>query len=114
MTIPQVFFLDTDSLLGALCTITSLTFCEFVLELDKHLPGFNVLSSRNWERWEKIDEFLEERFSGREGFRLIIRTSQGSDIEAFQEHAQQKFSLLTRKGCFHFETPYPVAREHWD
>lgn len=104
VTFPQVFFPDTDTLLETLSTITSPDFCEFVLELDKYLSDSDVPNPRHWRHWEKIDEFLEERFAERGDFRLVVRTRPLSNHEIFQTHVKEGFPLLTRRGCFFFET----------
>jgi hypothetical protein len=103
MAFTQVFFLDTESLLTALSTITSPVFCEFVLDLDQYLSGFDVLFSQNWRRWGKIDEFFEERYAERENFRVVVRTSQLPDKETNHGHVVECFPLLAKRGCFYFE-----------
>jgi hypothetical protein len=58
----QVFAFELEALLG---TLSSLTFCEFVLELIQLPTHFDEPASGDLGRWEKIDKFLQERFAKR-------------------------------------------------
>ena len=93
-------------------TIFSLFFCEFVLELGKLPSRFTQSSSKYWGCWADIDSFLAERFAERVDFRVIIRTGKLYDRETFQEHAKERFPLLTRKGWVRFETSYSID-QYW-
>jgi hypothetical protein len=100
----RVFVLELDVLIGVLSTISSPTFCEFVLELILFPAHFDETSSENWGRWEKVDEFLHGRFAQRGDFKVIIRTGEIHDWETFQRHMKEGFPLSARRGCIHFET----------
>ena len=102
----RIAFLDVpisppSPLLYALSTITSPTFCEFVLELP---PKIDRPDFHDWSGWEEIDRVLEERFATRKYFRLIIRTGRFYDQETFQMHTKEIFPLLADRGLIRFET----------
>lgn len=84
-------------------TITSPLFHEFVLELNALSSRFDGPSPAYWGRWEEIDRLFEERFGQHGGFRLVIRTAELRDQDAFQRHAEGSFPLLAARGCIHFE-----------
>lgn len=109
---PRVSILSSDLTFEALSTITSLVFCEFVLELGKLPSLFSRPSSEHWGDWEEIDRLLEERFAKRKNFRLIIKTGKLYDRETFQAHARESFPLLARRGCIRFETSHSID-QYW-
>jgi len=98
--------------IGALSTITSPDFCEFVLELGKVPSHFVQPSSEHWGYWGNIDRFFEERWTKREDFRLIIRTGKLYDRKTFEAHAKETFPLSASRGLIRFETSYSIER-HW-
>jgi hypothetical protein len=97
---------ERDGLLKTLSTIKSLTFREFVLELDRPLSFFDRPIPEYRRCWEEIDRFLWRRFAKCEGFRFIIRTRRPvkpRELEAFQRRGSGAFPLLVKMGCVHFE-----------
>src|SRR5579872_6987111 len=102
----QMSIIQRDVLLRVLATITSPVFCEFVLELSGVPSQFTGPSSAYWGRWGSIDDFIDERFSQRGDFRVIISTGELCDWENFQWHAKRAFPLLAKRGCIHFEMPH--------
>ena len=98
--------------LGALSTIKSPDFCEFVLELGKVPSQFIETPSEYWGYWGNIDRFFEEQWTRREDFRLIIRTGKLYDRETFEAHAEETFPLSASRGFLRFETSYSIER-HW-
>jgi hypothetical protein len=95
---------EPQLLLGAFSTVTSPVFCELVLELT----GNWYLDDPSWvyqDRWEEIDRHLEERFSDRGDFKIIIRNSDSDGWEYFQRHIKGCFPLLASRGCIEFEKP---------
>ena len=90
-------------LLGPLQTITSLAFCEFVLEMDA-LPSQLLERCLGYSHWEEVDKFLGEQFSEREGFKFIIRTDEHWDATSFQRFAEDNFPVMMGRGCIRFET----------
>ena len=97
---PDVPIFSPTPLLSALSTITSHTFCEFVLELPRQI---NRLALCNWSGWEEIDEVLEEQFATRRYFRFIIRTGRFWDQESFRKHTKGILPLLASRGLLCFE-----------
>lgn len=112
MPFPLVPALSFELSLGALSTITSPIFSEFVFELGK-LPF--LLTRPTWElwgHWVEIDQLFEERFAERGEFRLVIRTGKLYDRETFETFAKENFPLLARRGCVSFETSHSLD-QHW-
>jgi hypothetical protein len=103
MSCHQMESFKPDTLLGVLSTVTSPVFHEFVLELDGFPSWFDEASPMHRDRWEGIDELLEERFAERGDFMVIIRTGGSYYPETFQRHAKESFPLLARRGCIYFE-----------
>ena len=99
--------INLDHLPGVLSTIASPFFCEFVLELNKLHSQFDIKPSLgDWGRWGGVDKFLNERFSDREDFKVIIRAGKSYDGLAFQSHAIANFPSLASKGLVHLRTSY--------
>jgi hypothetical protein len=109
---PWVPALLLDSTLSALSTITSLVFCEFILELGKLPSQFSLPSSEHWGNWSEVDRLFENQFAGRGDFRVTIRTGKLYDRETFQAHAKENFPLLARRGCIRFETSHSID-QYW-
>jgi hypothetical protein len=91
-----------EPLLEVLSTITSPVFCELVLELGGHSYVDEPYSIYQ-DRWKVIDGYLEERFSDRRDFKMIIRKGESQWWERFRCHAEECFPLLVRRGCIQFE-----------
>lgn len=85
-------------------TITSPVFRELVLELGDVSFRFDGPSMAYWGRWEEIDRLADERFAKHNDFKLVVRTGELGDKEAFQKHFKDNFPLLASRGCIHFET----------
>ena len=113
MSFPQLSALALELLPRSMSTITSTVFHEFVLELGRipSPPDLRGPYSLYWGEWARIDRFLEKRFASREGFRLVIRTDELSEREAFETHAKVTFPFLARRGCVHFETSHSAERD---
>lgn len=112
LAFPHMSVIPFKLALGALSTIRSPNFCEFVLELGKVPSQFIQSSSEHWGYWGNIDRFFEERWTEREDFRLIIRTGKLYDRETFEAHAKETFPLSARRGFIRFETSYSIEK-HW-
>lgn len=93
-------------------TITSLLFCEFVLELGKLPSQFTQSSSKHWGPWGEIDSFFDEKFAERADFKVIIRTGKLYDRKTFQAHAKERFPMLEGRGRIQFETSYSID-QYW-
>jgi len=97
---------------GALSTISSPDFREFVLEFGKIPSHFTQPSSEHWGHWATIDRFFQERWAERGDFKLIIRTGKLYDRETFEAYAKETFPLSARRGCIQFETSHSIDR-YW-
>jgi hypothetical protein len=86
----------SDLLLGVLSTIKSPAFCELVLELGGYLDEPSWVYK---DHWKEIERYLEERFSDRRDFKIIIRKGGGWRGGGFRRHAREIFPLLARRGC---------------
>jgi hypothetical protein len=94
----------------SISTITSPVFREIVLEVGGTPSRFDGPSPAYWGRWEEFDRMIEQRFAKNGDFRLIIRTGELQNREAFKEHAKGTFPLLASKGCIHFETSHSIEK----
>ena len=104
MSFRQVSTFALEMLPRVISTITSPAFCEFVLELTRVPSPSYWETSIYWGHWERIDRFLENQFSERGDFRLVIRTGElGYQETSFQARAKETFSLLASRGCIFFE-----------
>jgi hypothetical protein len=92
----------SELLLGVLSTITSPPFCELVLELGGH-PRLGKPPSGYQDPWEEIDKYLEERFTDRGDFKILIKKDGLYGRKSFQRHVKESFPLLARRGCIEFE-----------
>lgn len=110
MAFLQVCTLYQDAICAALWTVTSPSFCELVLEIDRLPSSFNGPSSRHWGIWDQTDNFLNEQFATRGNFRFTIRTSELHDQGTFQRHTKEIFPLLERMGRIRFETSDSIER----
>lgn len=95
-----------DVFVGMFSTITSPFFCEFVLELSALPFQFDARSPDDWGRWREIDKFLEDKFSKRGDFKVIIRAAKPHGQAIFQRCVKGGFPLLARRGCVHFEASH--------
>ena len=88
---------------GGFSTIASPFFREFVVELNQLPSQSDEPSWSDQGPWKEVDEFLYVRFSGREGFKVIIKTGGPCDWTTFQLHVMVNFPLLVKKGCIYLE-----------
>jgi hypothetical protein len=95
---------DVEALLNVLSKIASPSFHELVFELHSHSPSFSSLPLEGEDQWGGVDKFLEERFSGRKDFRVVIRSSESRDSLTLESYARENFPLMTIRGCIHSET----------
>jgi len=112
LAFPHMSVLPFKLAFGALSTIRSPDFCEFVLELGKVPSRLILPSSEYWGYWGKVDRFFEEWWTKHQDFRLVIRTGKLYDRETFETHAKETFPLSARRGFVRFETSYSIER-HW-
>ena len=112
LAFPHMSSLPFKLTIGALSTIRSPNFCEFVLELGKLPSEFSRSPAEHWGYWGNIDRFFDERWAERGDFKLIIRTGKLYDRETFEAHAKETFPLSTRRGILRFETSYSIDR-YW-
>lgn len=77
-----------------------------MLELGNPAYLFNGSSSEDRGHWGEADKFLEEKFSKRGDFKVVIRTSGRYDPSIFRTYAKEEFPLMTSRGCIHFEASH--------
>ena len=107
----NVPYFPLEELPRFISTITSPVFCEFVLQLagaDAY-PCKELPELIHWGLWERIDRSLEDQFSERGDFRLVIRTGKLFDQQAFQDYTMKTFSLLASRKRIRFETSLAIG-----
>ena len=96
-------------LFQALATITSSSFSEFVLEVERvpATPEPPCYAWSGWGTWTEFDEMFE-RMDIERGFRVVIRAEQVDGESNFIAHAEGRLPLMAaRKGIVFEIGPFP-------
>ena len=97
---------------ASLCTINSLAFSEFVLELGGPPSELAQPSLRLWGNWDRVDKRFRSFLSRCPDFALVIRTGKLYNRDEFQAQAKERFPIMAERGRVYFETALDVDK-YW-